>query len=56
MTSNIRATPQQTSNGGSSSNSGNDVMVKLRRIKEEREAEGRFWEQEIREMNRWYQM
>ena len=33
-----------------------EMRAKMKEMKEERERESAFWEGEIREMNRWYQM
>ena len=35
---------------------GKEMRARMKRMKEEREREAAFWEGEIREMNRWYQM
>lgn len=32
----------------------NDMMKQMERVRKEREKEGQFWENEIRQMNRWY--
>lgn len=34
----------------------NAMSKRMEAVRKKREMEGRFWENEIREMNRWYQM
>ena len=34
----------------------NDMVQQMKKVAKRKESEGQFWENEIREMNRWYQM